>query len=381
MRKRSFDSNAAISQADPAAAARTVGLRYVSDTQPGICRVKTGRGFRYVDNSGKAIRQEEDLQRIRSLGIPPAWTQVWICAAENGHLQATGHDFKGRKQYRYHRRWREVRDETKFNRMVQFGKALPGLRRRVSRDLKLPGLPRQKVLATVVRLLEVSLIRVGNEEYARENRSFGLTTMRDRHVEVNGSRMRFQFRGKGGKEHEVEINDQRLSPIVKKCQDLPGQDLFQYVDEDGKRQAITSEDVNEYLKETTGQEFTAKDFRTWAGTVLAARALQEFEKVDSEAKAKRNILQAVEAVSQMLGNTPSICRKCYVHPAVLDSYMEGNLVKTLRKRADREFAASLSRLRPEEAAVLALLQRRLADEDANARGRNGSRNTAKELLV
>jgi DNA topoisomerase I len=351
---------------DPVVAAKTVGLRYVTDSQPGIRRLSNRGGFRFVDPSGKPVRKEEDLRRFRSLVIPPAWTRVWICPMADGHLQATGFDAKGRKQYRYHSRWRQVRDETKFNRMVQFGKVLPRLRKKVARHLKLPGLTQKKVLAAVVRLLEVSLIRVGNQEYARENRSFGLTTMRDRHVEVNGSRLRFHFRGKGGKDHAVEIDDHRLSRIVKKCQDLPGQDLFQYLDEEGQRQTIGSADVNDYLREITGQEFTAKDFRTWAGTVLAARALQEFEKVDSQARAKRNILRAVEAVAQVLGNTPAICRKCYVHPLILESYLEGTLANTLRCRADRELAGSLSRLRPEEAAVLALLQRRLTAEAAKA---------------
>jgi DNA topoisomerase-1 len=352
---------------DPVRSAKAVGLRYVSDETPGLRRLKSGKSFRYIDAKGKPVRQD-DLRRIKSLVIPPAWTDVWICPVENGHLQATGHDVKGRKQYRYHPRWREVRDETKYNRMVEFAKALPRIRQRIQRDMKLPGLPKQKVLATVVRLLEVSLIRIGNEEYARENNSFGLTTMRDRHVDVSGSTLRFHFRGKAGKQHDVQVDDPRLARIVKRCQDLPGQELFQYLDDDGNRQTVGSDDVNVYLKEITGQEFSAKDFRTWAGTVLAARALQELEEVDSQAKAKKNIVRAVEAVSQMLGNTPSICRKCYVHPAVLQAYLDGALLTTLRNRADEKIATSLARLRPEEAAVLAFLQRRLVQEE---RERNG----------
>jgi DNA topoisomerase I len=367
MHRRSLKRGTPGIAADPVVAAKSVGLRYVADSQQGIRRVNAGEKFRYVHPGGRPVREKDELQRISSLGIPPAWRGVWICPSASGHLQATGYDSRGRKQYRYHPKWREVRDEVKFNRMLKFGQVLPRLRKRVSRDMRLHGLPRRKVLATVVRLLEVSLIRVGNEEYARQNRSFGLTTMRDRHAEVNGSRVCFHFRGKGGKEHVVQVDDRRLSRTVKRCQDLPGQELFQYVAEDGQRQTIGSADVNEYLKEISGQDFTAKDFRTWAGTILAARALQEFEKVDSMAKAKRNIRKAIEAVAQLLGNTPSICRKCYVHPAIIDCYIDGALATTLRRRADQEMSASLSRLRPEEAAVMALLQRRLAsDENAAA---------------
>lgn len=353
---------------DPAESARAIGLRYVSNEMPGIRRVRSGETFRYLRPDGRTA-DLDDLRRIRSLVIPPAWTNVWICPLPSGHLQATGHDAKGRKQYRYHPRWREVRDEAKYNRMVEFGRALPRIRRRVEADMQRRGLPREKVLATVVRLLEVSLIRVGNDEYARENKSFGLTTLRDQHVAVTGSKIRFQFRGKGGKRHALEIDDPRLARIVKRCQDLPGQELFQYLDTEENQQDVGSADVNAYLKEITGKDFTAKDFRTWAGTVLAARALQQFEHVDSQAKAKKNIVQAIEAVSQMLGNTPSICRKCYVHPAILKAYLDGALVTTLRRRADEKLVSSLARLRPEEAAVLAFLQRQLSDEETR---RNGS---------
>lgn len=343
------------------------GLRYVSDEMPAITREKSGPGFRYRYATGAIVKEEEVLGRIKSLAIPPAWKEVWICPDPAGHLQATGRDDRGRKQHRYHARWREVRDETKYGRMIAFGKALAGIRKCVTRDLALPGLSRDKVLAAVVRLLEVSLIRVGNQEYARDNESFGLTTMRDRHVDVNGSTIRFRFRGKAGKWHEVDIRDGRLAKIVKSCQDLPGQELFQYVDEEGKRQDVKSTDVNDYLREISGKDFTAKDFRTWAGTVLGAMALREFERFDSKTQAKKNIVQAIETVAQRLGNTPAVCRKCYVHPDVIDAYLDGTLVRTLKRRAEEQLATSLRSLSPEEGAVLGLLQQRLAREERNKR--------------
>lgn len=346
---------------EPVESAKAVGLRYVTDEMPGFRRQKAGQAFRYLDTEGKVIRDPEHLSRIKALAIPPAWTDVWICPSPNGHLQATGRDARRRKQHRYHERWREVRDETKFTRMIAFATELPKIRRRVAEDLKLPGLPRNKVLATVVKLLEVSQIRVGNEEYARDNKSYGLTTMRNRHVEVNGSTLRFRFRGKHGKQHQIDIEDPRLARIVEKCQDLPGQELFEYLNDEGQPQDVKSEDVNEYLREITGHEFTAKDFRTWSGTVLAALALREFEKFDSRAQAKRNLTQAIEAVAARLGNTPAICRKCYVHPAIVNAYLEGTTVETLRQRAQEEWNQSVGKLRPEEAAVLALLQERLAE--------------------
>lgn len=341
-------------------AARAAGLRYVHDYSPGIRRVRSGKGFRYVGPDGKAVRDPEVLRRIRSLVIPPAWTDVWICPTANGHLQATGRDARGRKQYRYHPRWRAVRDDTKYDKVIAFAHALPQIRTRIEHDLALPGLHRDKVLATVVRLLETTLIRVGNDEYVRQNRSFGLTTMQDRHVKVNGSEVRFQFRGKSGIRHAIDLHDRRLARIIKRCQDVPGEELFQYLDEHGRPHDIGSADVNEYLRETTGQDFTAKDFRTWAGTVLAARALQEVAAFDSKAQAKRNIVQAIETVAKRLGNTRTVCRKCYVHPAVIDSYLDGSLLETLRKRAAQEMSRSLENLQPEEAAVLAFLQERLA---------------------
>jgi len=347
---------------DPVASARAAGLRYVSDTTPGIRRKRSGMGFNYRGPDGATIRDSATLRRIRSLVIPPAWTDVWICPHPNGHLQATGHDAKGRKQYRYHLRWREVRDETKYTRLIAFGEALPRIRERVDHDLGLRGLPRKKVVATVVRLLETTLIRIGNEEYAKTNRSYGLTTMRNRHVDVSGTTLRFHFRGKSGIDHTIGINDRRIARIVKQCKDLPGAELFQYIDHDGHRQSIDSGDVNAYLQEITGQEFTAKDFRTWAGTVLAAMALREFESFDEETQAKRNIVRAIETVAERLGNTPTVCRKCYVHPAVLDAYLDGSMLDTLKQRAEQEMADSLSGLQPEEAAVLVFLRQRLMRE-------------------
>lgn len=358
---------AAESPADPVESARAAGLRYVSDKAPGITRRRSGEGFVYLDRHGEPIEDERDLQRIRKLAIPPAWTDVWICPFANGHLQATGRDARGRKQYRYHPRWRETRDETKYNRMIAFAQALPGIRQRVDEDLNLRGLPRRKVLATVVRLLETTFIRVGNEEYARENGSFGLTTMRDRHVAVEGSKVRFSFKGKAGKRHTIDVSDRRLATIVRRCRDLPGYELFQYIDENGEQQVIDSADVNEYLKEISGEDFTAKDFRTWAGTLLAALALQEFEAFDSQAQCKKNLVRAIENVASQLGNTPAICRKCYVHPAVLEAYADGLTLRTFKERTEQAIARPPAGLKPEEALVLAFLEARLSREVAEQR--------------
>ncbi|HLX68399.1 MAG TPA: DNA topoisomerase IB [Verrucomicrobiae bacterium] len=352
---------------DPVVSAKVVGLRHVSDEKPGIRRERSGKSFRYFDPGGKVVHDEETLRRIKSLAVPPAWANVWICADPNGHLQATGRDDRRRKQFRYHPRWREIRDETKYARMITFARALPKIRRRIKKDLVLNGLPRNKVLATVVRLLEVSLIRIGNEEYARENKSFGLTTMRNNHVDVNGSKLRFHFRGKSGKCHEVDIHDARLAKIVERCQDLPGQELFQFLDNEGERHDVRSEDVNDYLREISGQDFTAKDFRTWAGTVLAAMALREFEKFDTKAQARKNVVAAIESVAEKLGNTPAVCKKCYIHPHVLDSYLDGTLVETLKQRAEKVISGSLHGLPAEEAAVLGLLQQRLTLEEKLAK--------------
>ncbi len=345
---------------EPEEAAEEAGLRYISDEQPGYTRKRNGKGFQYFDTDGKLIRDEPRLLRINRLAIPPAYTDVWICPSPNGHIQATGRDDRGRKQYRYHDRWREVRDENKYERMVLFGKTLRKIRRRVRRDMRRRGLPREKVLATVVHLLERSFIRIGNEEYARENKSFGLTTMRNRHVEVNGGSVQFHFRGKSGVNHEVEVNDRRAARIIRKLTDLPGQELFQYVDGEGERHSVTSEEVNDYLREISGHDFTAKDFRTWAGTVLAAMALAEVGAFENKTQAKRNVRQAISAVAKILGNTPAVCRKCYVHPLVLETYLSGEAIEGLKQRTEETLVDSLNDLDAAEAAVLTFLQARLA---------------------
>jgi DNA topoisomerase-1 len=342
--------------------AKTAGLRYVSDASPGVSRRRRGKGFYYISPAGKVVRDSASVRRIRSLGIPPAWEDVWICPNPDGHVQATGRDARGRKQYRYHPRWQKARDGTKYDRMLMFGRLLPKIRKRVAKDLATPGLSRDKILATVVRLLETTLIRVGNEEYARTNESFGLTTMRDRHVKVNGHSLRFEFRGKSGIQHAVALTDRRLARIVKESQDLPGYELFQYIDDQGTRKSIDSADVNAYLQRIAGQEFTAKDFRTWAGTVLAARALQECASFQSMTQAKRNVVSAIEAVAKRLGNTKTVCRKCYVHPEIVNAYIEGTLLQSLRKRVNDELTRFCRDLPREELAVLACLHQRLKSE-------------------
>jgi DNA topoisomerase-1 len=352
--------------------AKSAGLRYVTDDEPGIRRIRKGKSFNYVDADGKKVRDRDTLDRIQALVIPPAWTDVWICPIAHGHLQVTGRDARRRKQHRYHTRWKEQRDATKFDRVIAFGRALPKIRRHIDKDLRRRGLPREKVLATVVKLLETSLIRVGNEEYAKQNDSFGLTTMRDRHVEVNGSKLRFEFRGKSGVVHAVDLSDRRLAKIVRSCQELPGHELFQYIDEKGDRRSINSADVNEYLRGIVGNDFTSKDFRTWAGTVLAARALQEYEAFNSEAQAKRHIVRAIEKVAKRLGNTKTVCRNCYVHPAILDAYLDRSLVQTLRDRANDVMAKSLRQLEPEEAAVVAFLQERLKRDSTRGKKRRAA---------
>ncbi len=345
---------------DLRAAAAEVGLSYVDDGLPGLTRKRSGTGFRYLDAKGAPIRDKAILARIKALAIPPAYTDVWICPRRDGHIQATGRDAKGRKQYRYHPDFRQAREANKFSRIMAFADALPGLRRRVDADMRRPGLSREKVLATVVHLLETTLIRVGNDDYARTNKSYGLTTLRDPHVRVEGAELTFRFKGKSGKAWDVSMKDRRVARIVKACQDLPGQELFQYLDADGARRDVTSSDVNAYLREIAGEDFTAKDFRTWAGTVLAALALREFETFDSEAGAKRNVRAAIESVAGRLGNTPTICRKCYIHPQVLDCYLEGDMLLQVKDAVETELTEDLSSLRPEEAAVLGLLHRRLA---------------------
>lgn len=343
-------------------AARSAGLRYVNDDDPGIARVVAGREFRYVGPDGRRISDSATLGRIKRLAIPPAWTEVWICPREDGHIQATGRDARRRKQYRYHPDWRAVRDETKYERMIAFGEALPRIRRRVARDLRRKGLGREKVLATMVRLLETTLVRVGNEEYARANGSIGLTTMRDRHVRVHRGRLQFQFKGKSGRRHDIELHDPDLADVVRRVQDLPGQKLFQFVDDRGHQQKVTSEDINGYLREIAGEEFSAKDFRTWAGTVLAALALRQFARFTTKAEAKRNVVAAIERVAERLGNTPSVCRKCYIHPIVLDRYLDGTTVEIILKKTEDLLNHGLPGLSGAEGAVLAFLQAQLRRE-------------------
>ena len=347
---------------DPRDAAESAGLRYVSDARPGIRRKKVGTGFSYARADGSKLIEKDVLKRIKTLAIPPAWTEVWICPFTDGHIQATGRDAKGRKQYRYHPRFREVRESTKYEHVVAFADALPAIREKVQEHMALRGLPREKVLATVVHLLETTLIRVGNDDYAKQNNSYGLTTLKNRHVSVNGNEVRFRFTGKSGKQWSLRVRDRRIAKIIKACQDLPGQELLQYVDEAGSCQDVTSGDVNDYLKEITGKDITAKDFRTWAGTVLAAMALNELESFDSAAQAKRHLRTAIEKVAGKLGNTPTICRKCYVHPEVLNSYMDGKLVLELKEKAESELRGDVQSFKPQEAAVLALLRGRLAKE-------------------
>jgi DNA topoisomerase-1 len=335
-------------------AAVRVGLVHASDSAPGFTRRRFGRGFVYYDTRRRRIARPDVLARIAALAIPPAWTSVWICPDPRGHVQAVGRDARGRKQYRYHPRWREVRDATKYYRMLRFAQALPRIRRRMARDLRATGLPREKVVALVTRLLETTLIRVGNEEYARSNRSYGLTTLRDGHARVSRGEVRFRFEGKGGKLHEIRVTDRRLARAVRRCQELPGQVLFQYVDDRGSRRSVSSSDVNAYLREITGEAFTAKDFRTWAGTVLAVAALRYLGPADGPRRAKRNFLRAIEGVARCLGNTPAICRKSYVHPAVLEAYLDGSLEPPLALPAS---VRRLRGLRPEEVEVAALLHR------------------------
>ena len=341
---------------DPQHAAQSAGLRYVSDASPGISRRRAGKGFSYAGPDGRPVRDPATVARIRALAIPPAYTDVWICPDPNGLIQATGRDARGRKQYRYHPRWRAVRDETKFGRMLAFSEVLPEIRRRADQDLRRAGLPREKVLAAVVRLLECTGIRVGNDEYARTNESFGLTTLRDEHVEVDGSTMSFAFRGKSGKDHTVELSDRRLARIVSRCQALPGEELFQYVDGAGEQQTLGSGDVNEYLKSITGQEFTAKDFRTWNGTILAVAALRELGPAASEREARAAIIKAIDRVAQQLNNTRAVCRKYYVHPTVFETYAAGTMIEALAN--GETSAATEHALSAEEEAIVRLLRRK-----------------------
>jgi DNA topoisomerase-1 len=341
----------------PETSARDAGLRYVNDGTPGISRRRSGRGFSYVGPDGRTVRERTTLGRIRSLAIPPAWTDVWICPDAKGHIQATGRDARGRKQYRYHPAWHEVRHETKFGRMLAFSEALPTIRKRIEADLALAGLPRRKVLATVVRLLECTQIRVGNDEYARNNDSYGLTTLRDHHVEISGSTLRFEFKGKSGKLHTVDLADRRLARIVARCQAIPGEDLFQYIDEAGERQTIGSGDVNDYIREIAGDDFSAKDFRTWAGTMLACEALLEIGEARTKKDAKANVLRAIDQVAEQLNNTRAVCRKYYIHPEVLAAYGDGLLGTILEGARRRARGSGLGGL---ETRVMKLLKQRAA---------------------
>ena len=346
---------------DPHAAARAAHLRYVSDHKPGITRVRRDDEWQFIDTDGSVITDPDTIARIKKLAIPPAYTNVWICRDPRGHLQAVGRDARSRKQYRYHAKWREVRDEAKYGKMLVFGRVLPAIRAQVKRDLSCPGLPKQKVLAAIVALLEKTMMRVGNEEYARTNQSFGLTTLRHNHVQLARGHVVFDFRGKHGVEHHIDLSNRKLAAVVERCQALPGQDLFQFLDHDGIQHHIVSDDVNEYLREASGEEITAKDFRTWAATNLAALALADMERFDSQVKTKRAVVAAVEHVAKQLGNTPAICRKCYIHPAVFEGYLDGSLAKELKASADAVLDAHWPGLTAEEVAVTAFLSRKLSE--------------------
>ena len=350
--------------------ARSAGLRYSTDTRPGISRRRAGRGFSFRRPDGATIREPGTLARIHALAIPPAWTDVWICADPTGHLQATGRDARGRKQYRYHARWSRDRGDAKFSRLIGFAGVLPRIRARCDADLALPGLPREKVLATVVRLLETTLIRVGNDEYARLNRSFGLTTLKTRHARVTGTAIRFRFRGKSGRQHEVGLRDRRLAAVVRRCQDLPGQELFQYVDADGDQRDIASDDVNAYLRQISGADVTAKDFRTWAGTVLAYRALRALAPGDDPRTARQNVVEAVRLTAGRLGNTPAVARRSYVHPAILEAYLDGAIGGALLEAAEEQLEPPALLDLAEEAEVVALLRRRMRAERTKSSARS-----------
>ncbi len=349
------------------------GLRFVTDSKAGFTRKRYKNKFHYFDCEGSRITAPEEIQRINALAIPPAWSNVWICAYQNGHIQATGRDARLRKQYRYHSLWRVSRDEAKYERMIGFGLCLPTIRKAIAEALALPGLPQEKVLATIIHLMQLTMIRIGNDEYARQNNSYGLTTLRNQHIQIEGSKVKFAFKGKSGVLHNISINDRKLANIIKKIRDLPGQDLFQYLDEQGNRHTIGSSDVNDYLKLITGEHYTAKDFRTWYGTLEAAIQLVKFESFTSETQAKQNIMEAIKSVAKKLGNTPTICRKCYVHPHIITTYLEGTLTTHLAKLISKKSPDSLAEesklntliatsLSAEEQAIIEFLQSRQAAE-------------------
>jgi DNA topoisomerase-1 len=344
---------------DCEAQARAQGLRYVTDSKPGFTRKRYGKSFHFFDTKGERIRDEAIIARIRKLAIPPAYTNVWICPQANGHMQATGLDARGRKQYRYHAEWRAIRDASKFSHILAFGDFLPKLRAVTTEHMSQRGLSREKVLATVVTLLEKTLIRVGNDEYAKTNKSYGLTTLRHKHVDVSGHTIRFQFKGKSGKAWNLKLTDRRIARVVQACADIDGQELFKYIDDNGNVRDVTSGDVNAYLQSITGEAFTAKDFRTWTGTVLAAMALQDYAVYDTEGQAKKNVVAAIETVSKKLGNTPTVCRKSYIHPQIIDAYMDGSLIAQITGEIDKAFQAQYEQLTPEEILVLAFLKQRL----------------------
>ena len=361
---RKHESHPLESHVDPHDSARAAHLRYLTDRKPGLKRIRTGaKTFRYTHPDTTPVRDPETLARIKSLVIPPAWQDVWIAPVENAHLQATGRDARGRKQSRYHPRWRLVRDETKYERMKMFASVLPHIRKRVDHDLALHGLPKNKVLACIVRVMETTFIRVGNVEYARENQSYGLTTMRNRHVEIHGGKVHFTFKGKSGVQHSIDLEDKRLARIIARCHDIPGHELFQFLDHEGRHHHVDSSDVNEYLREITNEHFTAKDFRTWAGTVLACMMLQELDPYDSGTQAKKNIVATIAAVAERLGNTPSVCRKCYVHPAVLEHYLHGTMANGALAEAKQlitDGSLDPHALRQEELNLLHLLDLQIA---------------------
>jgi DNA topoisomerase-1 len=364
--------------AEPQLAAASAGLRYVTDSGRGLRRRKAGRGFCYISADGTRLSDAEPLQRVRSLVIPPAWTDVWICPFPDGHLQATGRDARRRKQYLYHRRFREIRDSAKYQHVIAFADALPAIRARVRDHMALPGLPREKIFATVVYLLDKTLIRIGNDDYARQNKSYGLTTLRNRHVEITGSEVRFHFVGKSGKEWSAKIRDRRVAKIIRACQELPGQQLLQYRGEDGAIQDVTSGDINDYLREITGQDVTAKDFRTWAGTVLAAIALQNARSARTATKVRKSLSAAIATVAARLGNTPAICRKCYVHPDVLDAFLGGTLAREFTARSKKSLRDKIAEYAPAEAAVLKMLRLR---QKAATNDPNGSEHLRRQLTV
>ncbi len=352
---------------EPPQSAKAAGLRYVTDDRPGIRRVKRRNAFGYLGVDGKPVTDETELARIRKLAIPPAYSNVWISPDPRGHLQATGRDARGRKQYRYHARWREVRDETKFDRMIAFAKALPTIRAAVGRDLARPGLPREKVLATVVSLLEATMIRVGNEEYAKQNDSYGLTTMQEDHVRVSGDTLRFTFRGKSGREHKVNLRDRKLARVVRQVRDLPGQELFQYLNDAGEAATISSQDVNDYIREISGDDFTAKDFRTWEGTLACALALAS-ERVETKTDGKARVVAAIKAVAERLGNTPAVCKKSYIHPGVIDEFLANGALELVERKTRKAVTPAEHALSTDETRVLSFIEKLITRDESRHLG-------------